>query len=41
MHALLRYGLEMFVMKIYEEGSKGGGEAAADLQTQRGPWAEV
>ena len=31
----------MFVMKINEEGGKGGGEAAADLQTQRGPWAEV
>ena len=28
MHALLRYGLEMFVMKRYEEGGKGGGEAA-------------
>lgn len=37
--SLLRYIFEIFVMKRFEDG-KGGGEAAADLQIQKGPWAE-
>ena len=38
--SLLRCIFEIFVMKRFEEGGKGGGEAEADLQIQKGPWAE-